>query len=85
MVTLERFSLVALCPNCGAVDTHDMAEPRLEPPPCPDGSPVEQVQRRLSMLLDAFSIVTAGGGLFDPPGTEVARVCRACNHRWGQR
>jgi hypothetical protein len=84
---LERFQFVAACPRCGAVDTHDMAEPHIRPtiPPLSDMTPAARCMRLIAGVMDTLQAIRGIEDLYDPPGTEVARICRSCTHRWGQR
>lgn len=62
------FSAVADCPKCGSLDIHWLSEPKLRPQPS-------------DPFMEYLQTVVIGIP-YDPPGTEVARVCKKCEHRW---
>lgn len=81
----EEFTATADCPHCGIIDVHWLDEPRFEAPR--DDSPSAKAFREINRSL-AFVAQLQGGSPrreFDPPGTVVARICRGCGYRWGQR
>lgn len=83
-MTAESFSSVAVCPHCSAVDTHWLTEPRYAPT---GDSPLARTYQQLNAVMEAFSTITSGTStpFFDEPEATVARICRSCGHRWGQR
>lgn len=75
-MTVEVFTATASCPRCGAIATHWLDKPRIRRP----GQSPTLVRR------DPGGIeIHVQGGLFDPPDTQVARICRDCGHRWAQQ
>lgn len=79
----EPFTAVTDCPKCGVMAVHWLEEPRVAPA-ADDDSPMVRMVRMWDQLATHF-VFGDGRGFFDPPNCVVARVCTACEYRWGQR
>lgn len=82
----EMFTASTDCPECGVMDVHWLDGPRFEPT---DPTPVQIMNEHLHEVSLMTSVIIGGRRipprLYDPPGTVVARICKSCGHRWGQR
>lgn len=72
-MTVSEFTAVADCPKCGHIATHWITDPDI----LDWEDPWHRVRFKAGFLF--------GGFRFDDPDSTVARVCRVCEHRWGQK
>jgi hypothetical protein len=84
-VAPEPFTAATDCPHCGVVEVHWLAHPTFEATTKDD--PLARARQKLAEIHAVVSVLTAGVPVapFEPPGTIVARICRACGYRWAQR
>lgn len=90
---IEEFTAVACCPSCCDVAVHWMQEPRLQPEVETSAEKSARKTYELMRNINSLSIMTFQGEVrregpppyYDPPDSTVARVCKTCKHRWGQK
>lgn len=82
----EPFTASVDCPSCGDMDVHWLAEPRFRPD---DPTPLDRMQQSVHSMQETLSMSGWRGAsrarLYDSPGTVVARACKKCDYRWGQK